>query len=169
MTKNYTELDDFVQEQDARAKAILDNEKSDLSLDERESEAVKILKKTLRMIFSRPDKDSMVQRILPDIRRRLTNLHSYDDTIEKLANECVYNIKSNKMAPVYISTCIFILENIMSEIKPTAKDNKVYKQIMSKIIEADLEVPRKVRSFRRMRGMFKTISPSETAKNIMGK
>ena len=60
-----------------------------------------------------------------------------------------------------------MLENVMAEVRPQYNERPYFKRILEAIKSADLEVPKKVRQFRKNRGLFKSRNPSDLAEAIL--
>ncbi len=130
------------------------------------SKSIFILKDALRMIFSRPNKDNTIDKLLPEVRNELKSYEAYYDSIHDLAVEAVNGLKQ-KIPVVYKSTYIFILENLMSEFRPELKKNEEIKKLFIYIRDAEAVVPDDVRLDRKLRSMFNSRNPSDTAKKIL--
>ncbi len=137
--------------------------------DEHESEAVEHLRQALKIILSRPNKDNMILKLMDEVQSRLVVLNMYEASLMNLTISSLTVMKQESLPKSYIATHIFILENIMGQIRPQISDNGKYKEIMFKIKDADVEVPKKAVRMRRMRGMHRTISPSKIAESILKK
>ncbi|MCB9027207.1 MAG: hypothetical protein H6625_12870 [Bdellovibrionaceae bacterium] len=130
------------------------------------SEAIDVLKEALRLIFSRPNKDNMVEKLLPPVRADLKSYDAYYDSLYDLVVEAVAGL-NQKIPVVYKSTYIFVLENIMSEFRPQLKTEKDIQKIFIYIRDSDVKVPDDVRLDRKLRSMFKSRNPSDTARSIL--
>lgn len=165
--KDLRQMESILNKHIEESERILDNE--DLSEQVAETQAIAELREALKILFSRPDKDNMTNKLLPDLRRKLVELKSFEDSLSQLTVEALVGFKQEKLGKTYRSTFLFILENVLAEVKPIREDNDLYKQILVKIKNAKIKVPRDVRSFRLMRGMYKSPSPSDIAGRILEK
>ncbi|HAG92027.1 MAG TPA: hypothetical protein DCL41_09150 [Bdellovibrionales bacterium] len=126
------------------------------------------LKKALRMIFSRPDAENYVAKLVPEVRRELAVYRSYYRVIDELAEEGIQAFdRSLGVSTVTLATYTFMLENIMGEIQAEARIQPELKATIEKIARADIKVPRDVIQERKLSGMFLTESPSEMAQRIL--
>ena len=130
------------------------------------TEAVFILKDALKMVFSRPNKDNMIEKLLPELRNELKSYEVFYDSINDMVVEAISALKQ-KIPIVYKSTYIFILENFMSEFRPELKRNPEIKKIFIYIRDSNVVVPDDVRLDRKLRSMFNSRDPSDTAKKIL--
>lgn len=168
--KSYDELSVIITARIKKASKIdLQNQKSAAKKHEEsydESESLELLKDALRMILSRPNKDNMVEKLLPDVRRELNNYGAFYDTLNDISVEAVSGI-NQKIPVVYRSTFVFVLENILSEFRPELKTKAEIKKIYKFISDAKIQIPEDVRLDRKLRSMFSSDSPSETAQKII--
>lgn len=132
-----------------------------------DSAALFHLKEGLRMIMSRPNTDNLIPKLLPELRKELSQLDAYDKQIVELIDESIDRIQDDKNSVTNRTSALFMLENVMAEIKPELKTNEKYKISYEKIRDAQLKVPGEVKADRKVRGMFQTESPSEKAKKIL--
>ena len=131
-----------------------------------EAESINLLKDALRLILSRPNKDNLVEKLIPEVRQELNNYQAYYDSLHDITVEAVTGL-NQKIPVVYRSTYIFVLENIMSELRPQLKTNSEVQKIFQYIRDAQIKIPNDVRLDRKLRSMFKSQSPSETAAKII--
>lgn len=134
-----------------------------------EGEAVEWLGRATKLVFSRPDSDNMVAKLLNEVRRDLQGFNSYEDTIAGIADEAVKNA-SDKDNPISVqSTALVILENILTEIRPSVvnNNNTDLLRVVERVAAANLRLSSEVKKDRRLRGMFLTKNPSDEAKAIL--
>jgi hypothetical protein len=134
-----------------------------------EAEAVAALRQALKIIFSRPSKDNMTHKLIDEIQSRLTALNMYNISLMHLTRSAITVLSQKSLPKEYLATHVFILENLMSQIRPMVSYQKKYQEILIKIKDAKIEVPEKAIRMRRMRGMHKTVSPSLIAETILKK
>ncbi|MBX3020821.1 MAG: hypothetical protein KF799_04030 [Bdellovibrionales bacterium] len=164
MIKDYDEMMTMVQ--DLVKKSQTATSKDDTG---GEGEAVEWLGRATKLIFSRPDSDNMVAKLLNEVRRELQGFNSYEDTFAGIADEAIRNA-SDKNTPVSVqSTALVILENILREIRPSVinSNNQAFLRIVERVADANLKITDEVRKDRRLRGMFLTKNPSDEAKAIL--
>lgn len=172
--KDFAEMSKMVQQKiDAALDLIQQNEDEELSVSEEsardavaDQKASEHLRDALQMILSRPDKDNLVEKLLPDVRRQLKNINSYDYTLESIAGEAIRGVKSETTQVKYRVTYLFLLENLMAELQPRVDDSPLAQRIFQKIRDAKIEIPKKVFHERRQR-MYKQFSPSAVAEAVL--
>lgn len=161
MIKDYDEMLEMVQSMAEKAKEAGGEDGGN------EAEAIEHLREALKLIFSRPNSDNMIAKLVPEVRRELIGFNAFEDSLSSLASEAITAVKDKKGAVSVQSTSLFILENLLSEIAPEAGYNKDMRKIIERIRDADLEISKDVQKDRKIRGMFTTKNPSELAKKIL--
>jgi hypothetical protein len=129
--------------------------------------AIEELRDALKLIFSRPNSDNMVAKLTPDVRRELSGFSAFEDTISSLTAESL-GIADDKNATVsQRSTALFILDNILSEIRPEIGGNEDLRRVVQRIADAHVKIGDDVIKDRKIRSMFKTKNPTEYAEEIL--
>ena len=164
MIKDYDEMNQLVQAQVAKARAVGSNS-SDENVDD--VQALAHLREALKLIYSRPNSDNMIAKLTPDVRRELVGYNAYEKTIASLVDEALGVAKNDKAAPSQQATSIFMLENILSEIRPEAAGNPELKKAVEKVKSAKTEISHTVANDMKLRGMFSPRNPSELAEEIL--
>jgi hypothetical protein len=161
MIKDYDEMSQLVQGFLKKARGQSDD--GDIS----DAEAVDNLREAVKLIFSRPNSDNMIAKLIPEVRRELIGLNSFESVISSLSAEALDVAKNKNAAPSAQATSLFVLENILSEIRPEVARNPDMRGVIERIKKADLDVSTAVIKDLKLRGMFKARNPSETAAEIL--
>lgn len=132
-----------------------------------EDEAKSQLREALKLIFSRPDSDNMVAKLVPEVRRVLVGYNAYEDTVAAIAKEAVTAINTDGIPVSVQSTSFFILDNVLGEVRPEAESNAKLRSVVQMIRDAKLKVSKDVMKERKIRGMFQTPNPSKIAEDIL--
>lgn len=172
--KNYEEMNKMVQEKVDEALSVVQREEDeDLPVPQAaardaiaDQKASEILRDALQLILSRPDKDNMVEKLIPDVRRQLKNINSYDYTLESIAGEAINALKGDSSSTKYKVTYLFVLENLMAELQPEIDTSSLSQKIFQKIRDAKINITSEVQKARRRR-MFRQFSPSEVAEKVL--
>lgn len=164
MLKDYDEMNKMVQIQLKKARAVGSNT-SDENVND--AEAVAHLREALKLIFTRPNSDNMVAKLAPEVRRELAGYNAVERTLESLANEGLAVVTSDTMTVTQQASALFMLENMISEIRPEINDNPGIRKIVQKVADADVGISREVKKDMKLRGMFKTIDPSKLASDVL--
>ena len=133
--------------------------------------AVEQLREAMKLIYSRPDSDNMVAKLTSEVRRELLSYSAFEDTVASVANEAINNAKNTNNSPSVQSTALFILENVLGQIRPEIanNNNQLLRRVMEKIRDAHIKISEDVFKDRKLRGMFKTNNPSEVADEMLKK
>ncbi|NJL24072.1 MAG: hypothetical protein HC902_02070 [Calothrix sp. SM1_5_4] len=130
--------------------------------------AVEYLGQALKLIFSRPDSDNMVAKLVSEVRRDLQGFNAYEDVIEALTVDALKKLKMGDLPVVTTSTALVMIENILGEIRPDVQNgNRDLRRVMQQIRDANIKVSSEVKNDRKMRGMFRTRNPSEEARKFL--
>lgn len=126
------------------------------------------LKEALQAVYSRPNDDDMIEKIVAPLRSNLDELESWEKTISQLTDEAINALKNPRaFKPVVQVTYVVFLENLMAEIKPYLKTEGFERKIVERIRDAKIEMPKEAVNERKLRMMRATTSPSEIAGKIL--
>ena len=164
MIKDYDEMLKLVQGQVKKSRAVGSNTSDDNVND---AEAIEHLREALKLMFSRPNSDNMIAKLMPEVRRDLSGYSAYEDSVSAITAEAIEFLKNDKAATSQQATAIFVLENILSEIRPEAANNDDLRRIIERIRDAKVKISSDVVKDMKLRGMYKTKNPSDMAKSIM--
>jgi hypothetical protein len=101
------------------------------------------------------------------VRSELNNFNAFEDTLNSITDEAIRAINSETLPVVYRATALFILENIMSEVRPELENKEDFKSLLVRVRDAKIKVPDKIANERKLRSMYKTKSPSEIAEKLL--
>lgn len=125
------------------------------------------LKEALQAVFSRPNEDFMIEKILPALKSELEEHSAYEKTIKALVKESIGALKnSSKFTPQAQVTYAVFLENLILEMRPKVKET-FENGIITQIKDAKIEVTEKAQSERKLRVMKSLKSPSEVATLVL--
>jgi hypothetical protein len=131
--------------------------------------AVLALKDGLRMTLSRPDQDGTRTILFARVRRELSDLNSFDETILQLAQEGIESIKDKKVSLRIQATYVVLLNGLIMETKPDLTSSEAIQKVIAAIRDANLKISDELKHFDLLRAMSKITSPSETAEAILPK
>jgi hypothetical protein len=134
-----------------------------------EPEAIEYLQDATLIVLSRPDQDGTRANAFARLRRELTDLNSFDQVIKAVSKEAIGALKEKSTPVKEQATYIYVLENLMAELKPDLSSNQTYRKIVEEIRDADIELTDKVKSQQLLRAMNRPVSPSTTAEKILPK
>lgn len=161
--KDYDQMTEIVEENISESKALAIKYQDEGADEEGDKAAIEKLRQALRIILSRPNKDNMVAKLAPNVRTELNNYSAFESSMQFLAVEAVRALQNDTLPVVQRSTAVFVLENILSEIKPHLAKNKDFRTIAKLIHEANLKIPDKVAANRKLTSMDPTPDLSKIA------
>lgn len=159
--RDYDEMSKVVTRHVKAARKMTSGENED------ESGAQAELREALKLIFSRPNSDNMVAKLTPEVRRELVGMNVYESTIHSLTKEGIAALNDDNLPVVTQATYLFMLENILSEIKPEAQNNNDLRTSIEMIKEAKIKLSDEVKRDRKMRSMYPPFDPSEEARKAL--
>lgn len=126
------------------------------------------LKEGLQAIFSRPNSDDMIEKVLPPLRTALDQEEAREKTYTELVTEAINALTNTKnfKKEVQVTYSIF-LENVISEFKPNLRKDGFEFKIVKKIADADIELTSDAQKDRKLRLMQESASPSAIAAKVL--
>lgn len=125
------------------------------------------LKEALQAVYSRPNEDDMIDKIIGPLKHELNELESYEDVVRELVTEAIGALKNPRaFSPVVQVTYVVFLENILAEFKPKT-DSKFESDIIKQIRDAKIETTKEAKKERKLRVMKELASPSDIAAGIL--
>ncbi len=134
-----------------------------------EPAAIEKMKDAMRIVLSRPDQDDGRATQFARVRRELSDLGSFEKVLQDLTTEGITALKSKSGSDKIQITYIFLLENLMAELKPDIAKNKIFQKLIEQIRDANLKIDDSIKSTIKLRTMTVPVSPSQTAAKILKK
>ncbi len=107
--------------------------------------AVEKLRSALKMVLSIPDRDNLLSKLIPTIKKELVNFGgAYESAMMSLLDEAFTTLRNDNAPAVYRATAVVVIKNIMSEAMPLAHENEKLRKVLVKVQQAKLEVPKEV-------------------------
>lgn len=130
--------------------------------------ANEILKEAVQAVYSRPNDDAMIEKVINPLRTELDEQEQWEATIDMLVNEAIGALKNPKaFKPVVQNTYGVFLENIIADFKPYAEKPGHERKVIQTIRDADVEYTKEALNERKLRIMRTIKSPSEIAAQVM--
>ena len=125
------------------------------------------LREAMQAVYSRPNEDFMIEKIVGPLRTELDEIESWEPVMRSLVDEAVNALKDPKglKAEAQVTYAI-MLENMMAELQPDA-GNAFEKGIFTEIRDAHIDLTREANKERELRIMKKVKSPSDIAADIL--
>lgn len=131
--------------------------------------ANRLLKNTLVYIFARPDRDHQVSRLVPLVRLEMRGLDAFESSLYEIAQASINTINSGSSSPRQQATAYFILENLMSELKPNALRNPDINKVFSLIRDSEINFNSQMRNEMKVNAMVSSPRDfSSVAEEIIG-
>lgn len=162
--RDYDEMSKQVQDRIQKAD---DYTNKDNETEDDDRAAIAELRDALKLIFSRPNSDNMVAKLITDIRRELGGLNAFEDSIAAVANDALITVKDSGQTVNRRATALFVLDNIMAEIRPQAGDKPDFRRVIQRIADAKIKIADDVKRDLALRSMYRLQNPSETAEKIL--
>jgi hypothetical protein len=131
------------------------------------------LKLAYQAVFSRPNEDGLIDKIVGPLRNELEDLDIKDSVVESLVDEAVSVLtKPKSIKPDVQVTYWIFLENSISDFKQAisqASDPQAVfeMKMLQKIAKANIEISAKAKQERTLRMMKSTVSPSDVSAKIL--
>ena len=160
---NYSQL--ALKDLDQMSKLVNDNVRE--SKKSKSGKAVP-LKEALQAVYSRPNDDGMIDKVIAPLRSNLDELTLYETTLNQLTEEAINALKNPRaFKPVIQNTYLIFLENLLSEIKPLVSKDIFAKKLAERVRDAKIVVSKEALKEFRLRAMKSVVSPSDLAEQIL--
>lgn len=160
---NYSQL--ALKDLDQMSKIIQDKTKE--SKKEKGGDKIIPLKEAFQAVYSRPNEDGMIEKIVSPLKNNLNEMQMYEKVVQKLVSEAIGALSNTKpFSPVVQVTYWVFLENMVSEMKPQV-DQPFESSVLTKIRDAKIELTPAAKKERLLRMMKQAKSPSELAGEIL--
>jgi hypothetical protein len=130
--------------------------------------SVDVLKEAVQAVYSRPNDDAMVEKVIVPLRTELDENEQWEATMDALVQEAIGALKNPKaFKPVVQNTYAIFLENVIADFKPFAEKPGHERQVIQKIRDAKIEMSKEAVNERKLRTMSNHKSPSEIATQVL--
>lgn len=163
MLFNYSEL--TIKDLDQITKMVNDKLKESKKT---QSGKVIPLREALQAVYSRPNPDGMIEKVVSPLRNKLDDLGLWEQTISQLTDEAIGALKHPKtFKPVVQVTYMVFLENLLAEIKPLISVGGFEIKLAERIRDANIEISKEAKNELNVRMMKAVLSPSLVATQIL--
>lgn len=137
-------------------------------------EGAQLIQESLELIFARPEQNGATSVIYSNVEGVAIEYGGIFQFLEKIVMQALETLdrsgKDNNLLRDQ-NTYVYILNNMMSEIKPLAlsKEGEVYRKLIEKIRDEDITFSDSLKSYRILNSMSNITNPSEVAEQIVGK
>lgn len=131
---------------------------------------VALYQEALLTIFSRPNPDSMIEKLIEPLRSGLLDHNEWDNSLRSLTDKAISELKEPKDVPaIQQVTDLIVLNNFVTEFAPEAKKSPVMTEIYEKIRDAGISASGDARKEIVMKGFTGLLLPSEKAGAVLPK
>ncbi len=137
-------------------------------------EGAKLIQESLELIFARPEQNNATSVIYSNVEGVAVEYGGIYQFLESITNEGLATLDRSGKDKTLLrdqNTYVYILNNLMGEIKPLAlsQDGTKYKKLIEKIRDEDISFSDALKSYRVLNSMSNITNPSEVAQKIVGK
>ncbi len=129
--------------------------------------AISPLKKSLKMILSRPDSDNLVSKLSPELIQDLESMDVFTNIVQDLISEGQEEVMNEALNPKVRATSLIMLNNLLLLIRPRTLDEIPLAESVCKLADKDLKIPKDILKNTELTTMLKEGSPTNLAKKIM--
>ncbi len=130
--------------------------------------SVEILREAVQAVYSRPNNDAMVEKVITPLRNELDDKEQWEATIDSLVQEAIGALKNPKaFQPVVQNTYAIFLENVVADFKAFAEKEGHERKVIKHIADANIELSKEAVNERKLRMMSSHKSPSEIATQVL--
>lgn len=129
--------------------------------------AVEPLKKSFKMLLSRPDSDNLLSKLSPELLRDLDSMDLFPTIVQTLIDEAKVTVRSESTSPKIRATALIMLNNLILLIRPRALEEVELAQSLCKLADDEIEIPKAVLKSTELTTMLKEPSPTALAKKVM--
>ncbi len=137
-------------------------------------EGAKLLQESLELIFARPEQNHATSVIYSNVEGVAIEYGGIYQFLERIVNQALKTLDQSGRDKGLLrdqNTYVYILNNLMAEIKPIAlsKEGEKYKELIVKIRDEDIDFTDALKSYRILNSMSNIANPSKVAEQIVGK
>lgn len=136
-------------------------------------EGARLIRESLELIFARPEQNNATSVIYSNVEGVAIEYGGIYNFLVEITNMAISTLdKSGKDKALLRdqNTYVYILNNMMGEIRPLAlsKDGIKYRKLIEKIRDEDIDFSDSLKSYRILNSMANIANPSKVAEQIVG-
>jgi hypothetical protein len=137
-------------------------------------EGAKFIRESLELIFARPEQNHATSVIYSNVEGVAVEYGGIYQFLEQIVNQALDTLDQSGRDKALLrdqNTYVYILNNLMGEIKPLAlsKEGVKYRELIEKIRDEDIDFTDSLKSYRILHSMSNIANPSKVAEKIVGK
>ncbi|MCB0376909.1 MAG: hypothetical protein KDD33_00325 [Bdellovibrionales bacterium] len=134
----------------------------------------RMIRESLELVFAKPEQNYATSTVYTNIEAVAAQYGGILGFLEEIADQGVKTLDQDGKDTSLLrdqNTYIYILNNMMAEIKPLIdKDESAgYKKLITRIRDEDIEFSDSLKSYRILNSMSNITNPSKVAESIVGK
>lgn len=136
-------------------------------------EGALLIQESLELIFARPEQNGATSVVYNNVEGIAVDYGGIFHFLETIVAEALTTLNQSGRDQKLLrdqNTYIYILNNMMAEIRPLAlsKEGKKFKKLIEKIRDEDIEFSDSLKSYRVLNSMSNITNPSKVAEQIVG-
>lgn len=132
-----------------------------------------LIKQSLELVFAKPEQNHATSVVYSNVEGVAIEYGGVLSYLEEITSDALNILDKSGNETALIrdqNTYIYILNNMMGEIKPlvATKEGAAYKKLIEKIRDADIDFSDSLKSYRVLNSMSNITNPSKLAATIVG-
>ena len=137
-------------------------------------EGARLIRQSVELIFARPEQNRATSAIYSSVEGVASDYGGIYLFLKDITDQALKKLDESGKSKNLLrdqNTYVYILNNMMAEIRPLAlsKEGAVYRKLMEKIRDEDIDFSDSLKSYRALNSMSDIINPSKVAESIIGK
>lgn len=127
-----------------------------------------VLKRAVFTVFSRPDEDGMIDKVVGPLRSEIDEHATWEQVFRELVPESTSTLNDPKSlsGAMQVTHAVF-LQNVISHVKPKARPGTWERDVLQVIADAKIRLSKASRDERKLRVMKDVQSPSAMAEQAL--
>ena len=161
------------------AQKTLDEENKSVVMDGQENslsreDGARLIRESLELVFARPDQNNATSVIYSNIEGVAAGYGGVYKQLVEMTQQALKVLNQSGEDKALLrdqNTYVYILNNMMSEIKPLAlsEEGLLYRQLIEKIRDSDIQITNSLKAYRALNSLSNIANPSKVARQIIGK
>ncbi len=136
-------------------------------------DGAKLIRESLELIFARPEQDNATSVIYSSVEGIAVEYGGIFPFLEEITDQALKTLDQSGKDPILLrdqNTYVYILNNMMGEIKPIAlsEEGLKFRQLIEKIRDENISFSDALKSYRVLNSMSNITNPSKVAEQIVG-
>ncbi|MEM7645272.1 MAG: hypothetical protein AAF203_00050 [Pseudomonadota bacterium] len=137
-------------------------------------DGARLIRESVELIFARPEQNNATSAIYSNVEGVAVDYGGIFVFLENITNRAIETLDESGNKKTLLrdqNTYVYILNNMMAEIKPIAlsEEGTKYRKLIEKIRDEDIDFSDSLKSYRVLNSMSNITNPSKVAATIVGK